>query len=369
MQKRGFVGAVNWTGLWAVALSLAAAQGAAAEQAPKVVYGEDDRMDVYAHPDPFWQDLATAGVVAFVDAADVREGDDGRVRLVGRPLSQSVGVCTDEPFHTQPTAAFCSGALIAPDLVLTAGHCVAGPAGCERLRMVFGYYKDAPGQLATITTADVHRCAEVMAWREEYAGLDFAILRLDRPASGTRQPVTLRRQDALLPPGTPVGMIGFPSGLPMKIAIGGLVVRNDSAARYFEATVDAFAGNSGSGVFTRDGELVGLLARGAPDYINDGGCLRSNVLPETGPGQLEAEGVVYAARAIESLCARHTHAVCDAVELSPQFDATASEPDWTASPGGWGDDDDSLLCSAAPAGTVPWWLLAPALLLIVRRRP
>lgn len=332
--------------------------------APKVIYGEDDRLDVYAHPDPFWRDLALESAVAFFDARDIDESDPDDIGVRGRTLRQNMGVCVNEPFASQPAGAFCSGVLIGRDIVLTAGHCVSDPFDCSRLRLVFGYHKEAPGTLATVTAQDVHRCDEVLAWREESGGLDFAILRLDRDAGAERVPATLRREDTLLAPGTEVGMIGFPSGLPMKLAIGGVVTRNGpGGARFFEATVDAYGGNSGSGIYDREGVLLGLLARGATDFVRDGACLRSNVLPETGPGQ-SAEGIPYLARAVEAMCADHDHEICGDIDFDPTHDATADAPAW----GERGSGGDDWLCAAGQGPAGAWWWALPGLLLARLRR-
>ncbi|MBC7172078.1 MAG: trypsin-like peptidase domain-containing protein, partial [Polyangiaceae bacterium] len=100
----------------------------------------------------------------------------------------------------------------------------------------------------------------------------------------------------------PLTVIGFPSGLPAKIEDSGEVVNPRSAARdYFTATTDTFAGNSGSGVFDENGTLVGILVRGARDYISTGTCIATNVV-EIGKDFDQGEEVTYAARAIEALC-------------------------------------------------------------------
>lgn len=77
-----------------------------------------------------------------------------------------------------PGAAVCTGTLVAPDLVLTAGHCLgAGDAGAVR----FAVGRDATGARA------LRRGREVLAAQGPRlpgaAGLagDLALLRLDRP--------------------------------------------------------------------------------------------------------------------------------------------------------------------------------------------
>jgi V8-like Glu-specific endopeptidase len=68
----------------------------------------------------------------------------------------------------------------------------------------------------------------------------------------------------------------------MKIAANALV-RSNTQAKYFSATTDSYAGNSGSPVFDQATGLVeGIHVRGEADTITSGGCQISKVCAETG---------------------------------------------------------------------------------------
>ncbi len=98
-----------------------------------VVYGEDDRTEPFAYHDAEWAAAAAQFSVALIEEDAVDLSDPGRARLSAATLAER-GLCGDERFAAQPTAAFCSGTLIAPDLVLTAGHCVASAPDCAGTR-------------------------------------------------------------------------------------------------------------------------------------------------------------------------------------------------------------------------------------------
>ena len=96
--------------------------------------------------------------------------------------------------------------------------------------------------------------------------------------------------------------MGFPSGIPAKIEDGGIVrSRRASTLDYFTADTDTFGGNSGSGVFNDNGILVGILVRGATDYVYDGGsgCYRANRISS---GASASEDSSYAFQAVSELC-------------------------------------------------------------------
>ncbi len=266
------------------------------QQGQSVVYGEDDRRDVYDHPDPLWQTLARRSIVALVPRQNVEVGPDG-VDFTQGTLNEVGFVCPDERFADQQVGSNCSGTLIAPDLVVTAGHCI-DERSCNGTLLAFDWLYEAPGQLAHIGQEDLYRCVEIVGHRLN-ATTDIAVIRLDRPAEG-REPVPVRWDDAPLPRDTPLGMIGFPSGLPAKIDTGGRVVGSGGPFNdRFEATVDAFGGNSGSGVFDHQGVMVGVLVAGNQDYVQRGNCLVPNRL---GENARDAEDVVYVTRGREAVC-------------------------------------------------------------------
>src|SRR5690349_3587330 len=76
------------------ALVACATEPPVTSQTAEVVYGTDDRTDVYAHPDPQLQTLARRSIVALIrpDALDLT--DPSNVQFVSNPLSQEEGLCS-----------------------------------------------------------------------------------------------------------------------------------------------------------------------------------------------------------------------------------------------------------------------------------
>jgi V8-like Glu-specific endopeptidase len=277
-----------------------------------VVYGVDDRVEWYAYPDAELQARVRAASVVHVYTRDVQFLPDGSVTLdPGPTLGQSADLCADQRFFDQPTSGSCSGTLIAPDLVLTAGHCVTNRDDCAGAVYVFDYLFEGDGVMPALDRDDVYRCAglAVDADRHIPGDLDLAIVQLDRPVVG-RTPVEVASTLSVsglpatrgpLEVGEPLVMAGFPNGIPLKIDAGGEVTNPRSGASdFFVASVDAFHGNSGSGVYDASGRLVGVLTDGMDDYTSLGSCAIVSVQPESGA----REGVHYAFRAVAALCDR-----------------------------------------------------------------
>jgi len=91
---------------------------------PAAIYGKDGRVD----PPRSLAGLAGATVGLF-EAAKVRiaPGSD-RAVLATRNYGKEYGLCPEEPFRDQPTGPSCSGFLVTPEIVVTAGHCVRNTA-------------------------------------------------------------------------------------------------------------------------------------------------------------------------------------------------------------------------------------------------
>ena len=118
------------------------------ELAAPVVYGDEDRVEVFNHPDPDLRRIALESVVALIPTVRIDQKLDGTYALSGETLEVLQGLCPDELFGNQRTAASCSGVLIDDDLVLTAGHCIDGSASCDSYAYVFNYHLEGPDQLA-----------------------------------------------------------------------------------------------------------------------------------------------------------------------------------------------------------------------------
>lgn len=231
------------------------------------IYGEDNRKDVYA-ADSFYKQLALS-TAALIHKDHIQFSGPGAT-ITAKSLGDMYHLCSDERFRKQPIAANCSGTLIAPDVIMTAGHCYDLPQQtCKDYIWAFDYKVSKENQSSvTIPQSNLYECEKVIA-KEIRDDIDFALIKLKRVVSD-RVPAKLKLKGALTSK-DPLVMIGHPRGLPTKVTDGGFVVR-DAQTVYF-TNLDAFSVNSGSGVFhARTGEVVGILVSGQKDYSTQNGC-------------------------------------------------------------------------------------------------
>lgn len=259
----------------------------------RVIYGEDNRMEVF-DATPFQQKLAKSAATMVSENEMTRDASKpGLVQFTQRTLKDwleasvneksrkglfspkvkeaakaGITFCEGEKFVDQPNPGMCSGFLIAPDLIVTAGHCADIPTFCSEYRWVFEFQVDEKTKKAglDIKEENIYKCKKVVSNTLSMGlGLDYAVVQLDRKVSD-REPLDIRIDDTIAND-TSLLVIGSPSGLPLKVA-GGAKVRKNAHPFYFSANTDTFQGNSGSGVFNAvTGVVEGILVRGEDDFV------------------------------------------------------------------------------------------------------
>ncbi len=246
----------------------------------KVIYGVDNRSEVYEKPE--WQRHASA-VAAMVPNYMLKMRIRDEIFLSQLAVGKALGLCKDVRFWEQQALADCSGFLVAPDVLVTAGHCITSQEDCDGYQWVFDY-KLSLGEItpATLRPENVYSCQSIINRSGGFLKNDYAVIKLDRASD--REPLKLLPVGESVNKNDSLVMIGFPNGIPMKVTDGGKVL--SQRQRKFSTNLDAFGGNSGSPVISAEtGLVVGILDSGEDDFILEPTCASLNRLTDSKGGE------------------------------------------------------------------------------------
>ncbi len=164
----------------------------------------------------------------------------------------------------------CSGTLIAPDLVLTAGHCMSDPGGLEEASgsFCFDFESTCGGVRPGSYAPRFFKIIKVI--RRKYlavGSLDYAIIQIEVPPGGIGIPPIAMRPN-LPEVGDRVFQIHHPQGVIKKVsadpdsswaAISDLGAASGfSTYTYIRANADLTGGSSGSSLFDNSGRIIGI---------------------------------------------------------------------------------------------------------------
>jgi hypothetical protein len=221
-----------------------------------------------------------SGVALIVPRSHLeRDSSTNRFNLKTVPYkdSKDFPLCASPPvrFLDQPAVKppVCTGFLTASDTIVTVDHCLTH-IPLQDLRVVFGYAVEDAGPTTTFEPDQVFEVLPAIV-EQGTGSAKWIKLKLSRAVSsksilGPAQPAALKVNDKIY-------AIGYPDGLPLKVATNSTVSLITMAEIF--SNLDTFAGNSGSPVLQVDNDKVlGVLDEGSIDYyMTSAGCLVQSV--------------------------------------------------------------------------------------------
>jgi S1-C subfamily serine protease len=234
-------------------------------QVTRGVFGEDDRKEVKDAEG--YEDFVRATAV-MISKESIYDNEFYSWSLRERLEIQFDTDKFDEnvKFLDQPAIGSCTGFLIAPDILVTAGHCINSMEEANQFVWVFDYTSESNfinGRYLNFSDKNIYEVESIITSNlDDDTDDDYAVLRLKRKSE--RAPYRFRTSGTVLEESA-INTIGCPTGLPLKFSTNAIVV-DSSPTNWFKSDIDSFPGNSGGPVFDQHGFIEGILVRGAAEY-------------------------------------------------------------------------------------------------------
>ncbi len=221
------------------------------------IYGNNTLRDWYK-VDKSLRELSES-VAAFVSGDSLRFDKSRKVYkpLKLETLGDNYSLAESADFKKQKVLSYCSGSLVSPYLVLTAGHCIEynpkDPYYYKNTYIVFGWKQYAQGRYSsTFSPRQVYNINRVLIRKLTRGGInygeDYALVELDRRVSGI-DPLPIDRTGEFLVKGNKVFTIGYPLGMSVKITDPADAEIKRVGKNKFITNLDTFGGSSGAPVF------------------------------------------------------------------------------------------------------------------------
>ncbi len=242
--------------------------------------------------------LALAAVRALVVGAVLATGcsaGNGEAEALGSAPQRIAGGTADVSHHNVFLLAsrndgyggLCTATLIAPNLLLTARHCVAAGSGDDHVRCGDSVLGEPYPASAFITTNDPRpgerspffRAADVLVPGEgvDTCGYDIALIILSENVPESLSQPAVPRIDREVVPGEKYTAVGYgvdedgdPNGSRMQLSGLSIACQPGSCGEGVESTefrgeTGICSGDSGGPALDADGKVVGVVSRGGPD--------------------------------------------------------------------------------------------------------
>ena len=209
-------------------------------------------------------------ILAQIPTWRITEQTKNSIIIETKTLKNGLKFCSDENFLDEPIVSSCTAFLVAPNLILTAGHCIKDKFDCKKNTWVLDYHNNDDNlyidNKISFPKEKTFQCAELITQAENQK-VDYALIRLDRSIDD--RPSLKIRKNGKTDSKEPLILLGHPLGMPLMVS-DQIFIRDNSLENVFKTNADAFSGNSGSPLIGLNSGLVeGILIRGDDDFNLD----------------------------------------------------------------------------------------------------
>lgn len=212
----------------------------------------------------------SASILAQIPTWRISDQNKNSISIETKTLKTGLKFCAEENFLDEPIVSSCTAFLVAPNMIMTAGHCIKDKFDCKKNTWVLDYHNSYDNlyidNKISFSKEKTFQCAELITQAENQK-VDYALIRLDRSIED--RPILKIRKSGKTDSKEPLILYGHPLGMPLMVS-DQIFIRDNSQEYVFKTNADSFSGNSGSPLIGLNSELVeGILIRGDDDFIMD----------------------------------------------------------------------------------------------------
>ena len=224
--------------------------------------------------------------IKYLDVIFIKYIKIPRVQINASNLQESRNMCEGERFITSSALPACTGFLVAPNIMASAGHCFQSDDDCANKKIIFDVdYNKQNAQGYSVSSNNIFSCSRIISASHDSSdpsSEDYSLIELDRVPK-FRSPLKLNLTKKIADK-EKVFMIGHPAGMALMLSPEGSVSMNSNEFQ-FSTNLDSFEGNSGSPVLNaKTFEVEGILVNGQEDLVLDSElqCYRNAVYDGSG---------------------------------------------------------------------------------------
>ena len=232
----------------------------------------DSRIELiqFSQSTPWQNDILTisqsVGMIVEIEKLDQISKDLYKLNI-SQKLGEKFNLCDGIAFYNQPSVGEGTAFIFDKKSMLTALHVFQRPL--KYYAVIFDYKVISMYGVVDsfISKDDIYYPQEVTKKNEEMDAVVFSVDRnFNRPVLEWEKSTAIHKEK------NEIYSIGYPNGLPIKVALNASITENENYFYYY-TSLDSFQGNSGSPVFNfYTNKVIGVLVSGEIDYRFNGSC-------------------------------------------------------------------------------------------------
>lgn len=208
----------------------------------------------------------TPQVYSMIGYYDIEDEDNFNIFIKNESFKEKFHICKDEPIDNSPTIGSCVGYAISKNIMAIPAHCLTKTYySCNDIHFFKHTIVTESKEYIKIPKTQLVQCTKILYSKyDEAKGIDLILMETNIKEE---QQVKVKTQNSHK---YSKDIYSFTSqgGRPLT-KIKGVSINNSSSKNSFKVRMNFFKGSSGSPLFSKNHDFLGILIKGEKDFIYD----------------------------------------------------------------------------------------------------